>query len=56
MKPIVRYYKVMMYSDKPGIYCYWFMGITFPVLKRFILRKRKEGYCRYCICLHSKSL
>ena len=54
MKPIIRRYKVMMYTDDPKVYAYWFMGITFPVLKRYILRKRKEGYSRFCICLHDR--
>lgn len=53
MKPIIRYYDVKVYSNTSDKFTYWYVGITLPVLKRFLLRKKNEyGSIRFYYCIH----
>lgn len=52
MKPIIRQYDVVVYSKTSNQFSSW-MRITLPVLKRFLLRKKKEyGSIRFYYSIH----
>lgn len=53
MKPIIRHYDVVVYSKTSNEFDSWCMGITLPILKRFLLRKKKEyGSIRFYYSIH----
>ncbi len=54
MKPIVRLYDVKVFSTNDNRCSLWTLGVPFDVVKRHIVRKRKEwGSIRFYISIHN---